>query len=90
MQYKVYGWFRQCEKCCSTQPLAVGIAHNSATIRLIKFRTLRKTFTPECIRAYPKNYELFPIHANLDWETAYTLVEEYKQNNIKVLTCSRT
>ena len=90
MTYKIYGFFRLCEKCNVIEPYAVGITHNSSTLRLIKYRCLRKNFTPEVIRQYPKNFSLLSMHENLDWETAYTIIQGYKTSGVKVLTCSRT
>ena len=88
--YKIYGFFRLCEKCKEIEPYAVGITHQSSTLRLIKYRVLRKKYTPEVIRQFPKHFELVSMFENLEWENAYTIMEGYKATGIKILTCSRT
>jgi hypothetical protein len=90
MLYKVYGFFRCCEKCNDYDPYAIGITHQNSTLRLIKYRCLRKNYTPDVIKQYPKNFVLLAMHENLEWEDAFTLVEGYKNSDIRVLTCSRT
>ena len=90
MKYKLYGFYRLCQICPHTIPLAVGISHQNATLRLIKYRCLRKRYTPEEIRVFPKCFEIREIRRGLDWSVAYTLAMKYESENIKVLTCSRT
>jgi hypothetical protein len=88
--YKIYGFFRLCEKCKELEPYAVGITHQSSTLRLIKYRCLRKKSTPEVIRQFPKHFELITMFSDIEWEDAYTIVQGYKLTGIAILTCSRT
>ena len=88
--YKIYGFFRLCEKCKEVEPYAVGITHNSSTLRLIKYRCMRKKYTPEVIKQFPKNFILLPMHGGLSWEDAYTIIQGYENSGVRVLTCSRT
>jgi hypothetical protein len=90
MLYKIYGYFRRCDVCDCDKPLAVGVCHQPATLRLIKYRVLRRTLTPKCIRDRPECYFMRELHSNLDWQTAYTIISAFEADNLPVLTCSRT
>ena len=88
--YTFYGFYRNCEICNTEQPIAVGITHDNSSLRLIKYRCLRKLFTPSCIRKCPNNYRIEIMDSGLTWSIAYTLAERYRLDGVKVLTCSRT
>ena len=90
MKYKLYGFFRLCEICDCSTPMAVGIAQQNAALRLIKYRCLRKKYTPAILKEKPKNFEIREIVGNLAWAVAYTLATRYQTEGLKVLTCSRT